>query len=286
MTKAPDLIPFTAAEAAWINSHPELASSCQWLVRYACAFNSLDISPLKGTLSPWVSYESQSVFEKMTGPKALYAYWEGKFASIARSDSKVVAELCTLPRGKPGVTLFQATSSLDTNWLDKPLAVMTAEVNQLGEATNLLMITCTPSPGTARGSRVFPGLTEIPLTNEKKFIRKSSDYSEIKLYAFYLSGKTSFDSDMACSVNFAKESLPGLEVIEETIAGPDSSAERKTANNFLFVGFPSVGAKFNGKTIYRHQGLIDGHNLVEALKAASPLYLTARSPLPWDTKPG
>ena len=162
MNNSLDDFPFSAQELDWIASHPEHQSSCRWLVRYARAFNSLSISPLSGSLSPWVSYESQSVFDKMTGPKRLFAYWEGKFASIARSESRVVTELGTLPRGNPGVTLYQAASTLDTSWLDKPLAVMTAEVNPLGVATKLLMITCAPSPGSARGSGIYPGRGEIP----------------------------------------------------------------------------------------------------------------------------
>lgn len=263
----------TPEEASWIASHPEQADVCRWLIGYALAFNSLSIEPLKKSLSPWVTYESQSLFDKMEGPKRLYAYWKGKFESIAKSESKVVAELSTLASGQPGVTLYQAGSALDTNWLDKPLAVMTAEVNALCEATTLLMITCAPSPSSARGSRIFPGIDGTPTTNEKKFIRKSPDYSEICLYAFYLDGVISLDLQMKRSVAFAQESLHGLKVVEETNAGLGSSISQENLNKFHFVGFPSIGATFHGKPIYRQQGLISGERLVEALKAASPMFL-------------
>lgn len=264
-------------EARWIASHPEQADVCRWLVGYALAFNTLSIEPLKKTLSPWVTYESQSLSDKMEGPKLLYAYWKGKFQSIAKSESKVVAELSTLPSGLPGVTLYQAGSALDTNWLDKPLAVMTAEVNALGEATMLLMITCAPSPSSARGTRIFPGFDGTPTTNEKKFIRKSSDYSEICVYAFYLDGEISLDIEMKRSVAFAQESLRGLKVIEETYSGLGRSINQENLNKFHFVGFPSIGATFCGKPIYRQQGLISGERLVEALKTASPMFLATTS---------
>jgi hypothetical protein len=207
----------------------------------------------------------------------MYAYWKGKFQSIAKSESKVVAELSTLPSGLPGVTLYQAGSSLDTNWLDKPLAVMTAEVNALGEATMLLMITCAPSPSSARGTRIFPGFDGTPTTNEKKFIRKSSDYSEIFLYVFYLDGEISLDIEMKRAVAYAQVSLPGLKVIEETYSGLGSSKNQENLNKFHFVGFPSIGATFCGKPIYRQQGLISGERLVDALKTASPMFLATTS---------
>lgn len=269
-----DSIPSEAA--AWIDGQPDQREAA-WLTRYALAFNCLDVSPLRQYLAPDVTYESQSVFDTMHGPDAFLKYLEGKFRAIRSSGNRVVAELATLPGGQSCVAMYQAGSDMDTNWLDTPLAAMTVTVTPEGSAKSMLMITCAPSPSSANGSGLFPGREVPPTTQEKRFIRTSSSFQGINVYVYYLDGEIEIDRAMEESASYVRQNLDGIRVIDVLSSTLHLTWTRKKVfEAFRFNGFPSVGAMFNGKVIYRHQGLIHGPELVEALRHASPLYVAKK----------
>ena len=261
-------------ERTWVDRSGD-ARAGAWFVRYARALNTLNVAPLTEGLAPDVSYESQSVFDRMVGRERLISYWQGKFDSIRRSGQSVAAELARLPDGQPCVALYQAASEYDTNWLDTPLAIMTIQTNELGEASSFLMITCVPAPQSARGSGLFPGRAAASTVRPKRFVRSSPDFDEITLYAFYLDGAVELDRRMAQAVDLVRRELPGIQIAEASFHNADRCQAWPIVHQFGFQGFPSVGALFRGEPIYRHQGLISGPDLVAALRTAAPLFVAS-----------
>lgn len=264
-------ISFSESEQSWIEQANDLpAALC--LVHYARAFNTVDIGPMAKVLAASATYESQSVFETMIGSRTILDYFLRKLKTIGSGSRPVAAELARFPSGQPCVALYQAASDRDTNWLDKPLAAMTIKTNAVGQASTLLMITCVPSPATAKGSGIFPGRKHPPKEEPRRFIRNSPAFDEIRLYAFYLDGLISLDVAMRETVNQARRELPGMRIIETT---NDKMSEDVYAvfQSFCFNGFPSVGATFNNLPIFRQQGLLDGATLVKKLREATPLYV-------------
>ena len=261
---------------AWIDGQADQREAL-WLARYALAFNCLDVAPLREHLDPSVTYESQSVFDTMHGPGAFLKYLEGKFRAIRASGNRVAAELATLPGGQLCVGMYQAGSDMDTNWLDTPLAAMTVTVTPEGSAKSMLMITCAPAPSSAKGSGLFPGREVPPTTQEKRFIRTSPSFQGINVYVYYLDGEIGIDRAMEESASYVRQNLDGIRVIDVLSSTLHLNWTRKKVfETFRFNGFPSVGAMFNGKVIYRHQGLIHGPDLLEALRHASPLYVAKK----------
>lgn len=246
-----------------------------WLVRYARAVNALDVAPLARGLAPEVSYESQSVFDRMVGRERLLAYWHEKFDTIRRAGNGIAAELARLPDGQPCVALYQGASLYDSSWLDAPLALMTIRTNARGEAESFLMITCAPAPDSAQGSSIYPGRAGPPVAHPKRFVRASPDFDQIALYVFYLDGTLDLDRLMAEAIAQARRELPGICIAEASYKNADRCSAWPVVHTFGFTGFPSVGALFRGEPIYRHQGLISGPDLVAALREATPLFVAA-----------
>jgi hypothetical protein len=158
------------------------------VVRYARACNALGTGPIAEGLAPDVTYESRSVFDKLIGADRLLAYWRGKFDSICGSDRVLAVEFALLPGGQPCAAMYHAVSAEDANWLDVPLAVMTIKTDAECQATSFLMLTCVPSPATARGAGIYPGRTDAPAVQPRRFVRSSPGFGEITLYVFYLDG--------------------------------------------------------------------------------------------------
>lgn len=269
----------TASETArteqdWISASGDRAA-CRWLIRYAQAINSLDIVPLQNHLAPDVTYESQSVFDRMTGANVVLSYWREKFQTIRRSKDGLVAELACFPHGQPCVRLFQAASAFDTNWLDEPVAAMTVTTDQSGNAKSCLMITCVPHPGTACGTGIFPGLSQPPALRPRRFVRRTHRFDEITLYVFYLDGEFALDRDMAKSIAFVRREIEGVRIVELKETERNAAPEWEAFTLLRLSGFPSVGALYEGSSIYRHSGWIDGPELVAALRRAAPLFVAA-----------
>lgn len=268
-----DMTNYTSGEQEWIHAQSDKLMA-SWLVDYARAINTLNIQPIRKKLSPRVTYESQSVFEKMTGNEVLLKYWQDKFQTIHSTKHRVVAELGRLPGGQPCVRLFQGADEMDTNWLDTAIAALAVTVNHLGEAEHLLMITCVPSPSDTTGSAIFPGCPDRPTTRSRRFVRASPDFDEIELFVFYLDGECGLDKTMSESVAHARHEMAHIQITEVDYGKMDfSSPLEGVFMAFGFNGFPSIGAMYKGHPIYRHQGLIGGHELVTAIKKAAPLYV-------------
>jgi hypothetical protein len=268
-------VPIDSTIIGWIDGQIE-QQEAYWLALYALAFNRLDVSPLRDRLASEVTYDSQSVFETMHGPDAFLKYLEGKFRAIRTSSNRVAAELATLPGGKLCVAMYQAGSDMDTNWLDTPLAAMTVTMTPDGLAKSMLMITCAPAPSSARGTGLFPGRDVPPTTQEKRFIRPSPSFQGINVYFYYLDGEMHLDKAMEETANYVRGNIDGIKVIDVLSSNLHLNWTRqKVFEAFRFNGFPSVGAMFNGKVIYRHAGLIDGPELVAAIKKTAPLYVAA-----------
>jgi len=268
---------FTDQESAWIASttDPKVA---KWVVRYARAFNTLDAGPIAEGLAPGVTYDSQSVFDTLDGPDRLLDYWRGKFEAIRGSDRVLAVELALLPGGQPCAAMYQSASAEDANWLDVPLAVMTIKTDSKGQATSFLMITCAPSPASALGAGIYPGRSGVPAVRPRRFVRASPGFDEITLYVFYLDGAVGLDRAMAESVAEVHRELAGIQVVELVRQKADSQPGWDVLGRFGFQGFPSVGAMFMGRPIYRHQGLIAGSDLAAALRNAAPLYVASAVP--------
>lgn len=269
----------TASETArteldWISASGDRAA-CRWLIGYAQAINTRDIAPFQDHLAANVTYESQSVFDRMTGADTVLSYWGKKFQSIRKSKNGLVAELACFPHGQPCVRLFQAASAYDTNWLDEPVAAMTVTTDKLGSAESCLMITCAPHPGTARGTGIFPGLNQPPTTRVQRFVRRTPRFDEITLYVFYLDGEFALDRAMAKSIAFVCREIEGLRIVELKETERNAAPEWEAFLQLRLSGFPSVGTLYEGSPIYRHSGWIDGPELVAALQHAAPLFVAA-----------
>ena len=267
---------FDSEIEAWIDDQRD-PQEARWLSRYALAFNSLVIDPLREALSPGVTYESQSVFDKLIGQESLIQYLDGKLRAIRRSKNRIAAELAEFPGGQPCVAVFQAASELDTNWLDTPLAAMTVRMDPSGLAKSMLMITCVPSPSSAEGTGLFPGCVTPPTIRERRFIRPFPTFRGITLYFYYLDGEIGLDKVMIDTAEYVRQHLEEIKVIEVIHGVIQMGWQRqKVFDAFQFNGFPSVGAMFKGKPFYRHQGLIHGPELMDALEKSAPIYVASR----------
>lgn len=77
------------------SNSPASAALC---LRYALAFNTLNFQWLDEVLSREVSYESQSVLDKLEGVSAVSDYLRGKILTLRRTRKTVRCELAMLPR--------------------------------------------------------------------------------------------------------------------------------------------------------------------------------------------
>ena len=142
-----------------------VAEAC---VRYAMAFNSLDVDWLIGVISPAVKYESQSVFAALVGRNKVMSHLRGKIESIRKSlDTLPRFELANTQSGEPCVAGFQKQGELDNSWLAKPIANVVFQHDENGLISSILIITVPPPPEAAILSGLSPGLTAILLSQQK-----------------------------------------------------------------------------------------------------------------------
>lgn len=132
-----------------------IAAACN---RYALALNTLDASWLDGIFSEFVSYESQSVFEKLVGRKRVMGHLLAKLESIRQTThSKPIFDV-GLQSGTACVIGFQQQGPDDVNWRNQPVANFTFALDFVGLIKSILVITVAPVPSTAKGSATYPGL--------------------------------------------------------------------------------------------------------------------------------
>ena len=123
--------------------------------------NTLDVTWLKDALSPFVTYDSQSVHRNgiavpLRGRRAVMAHWSSKIETLLRnSDRRPRFELATTSNGDPCAAGCQPTGELDQNWLDVPIANLTLQTDTQGLITSALMITVAPNPAAANHRRAL-----------------------------------------------------------------------------------------------------------------------------------
>ena len=132
-------------------------------VRYAMAFNSLDVDWLIGIFSPAVEYESQSVFAPLVGRNKVMSHLRGKIESIRKSlDTLPRFELANTQSGEPCVAGFQKQGELDNSWLAKPIANVVFQHDEHGLISSILIITVMLPPEVAILSGLYPGINSNP----------------------------------------------------------------------------------------------------------------------------
>jgi hypothetical protein len=146
----------------WISAKGDslVAEAC---VRYAMAFNSLDVDWLIGVLSPDVKYESQSVFAALVGRNKVMNHLRGKIETIRKSlDTLPRFELANTQSGEPCVAGFQKKGEFDNSWLAKPITNVVFQHDENGLISSILIITVVPPPETAILSSLCPGINSNP----------------------------------------------------------------------------------------------------------------------------
>lgn len=244
-------------------------------LRYALAFNQLDATWLDGALAPEVTYESQSVFDVLTGPDAVMEYLRGKLNTLRQNpDTKVRAELALLPQGRPCVAMFQGRNAYHANWLDQAMAATTFSAGSNGRAVRILMITTVPSPATTRRSGIYPGVDAPPTETPKRFIRPTADYQGLRFEVFLLDGQMGLDREMRARMRQALDSFPGAQYLEFN-SQQMKVDEHERVGLAGFNGFPGVAAYWREHLIHTHQGLIDDPAYTEEVERATALHVVA-----------
>lgn len=244
----------TRVEQDWLKQAEDnaLAKLCLF---YARSINLLDIKWITSSLSSGVTYSSQSVFETLKGREEVIDYLSKKVESLRDSDKTVRAELAVDRSGQPCVAIYQASGSMDQNWLSSPIGTMTFKVNDLGEATELFMITCVPSPESVIRSGIFPGCPSSPVADAHRIIRATSSYEDMEIAVYVLDPMTSLDRAMVKEVENAIVDFPGAKM-RLAAWGENSEGANQELAELGFTGFPSLAVRWQNKVIYRHQGLI------------------------------
>lgn len=261
----------------WIESH-ESADSARACLRYALAFNLLDASWVENLLSPFVTYDSQSVHvngapDPLRGEKVVFTYWQEKIETLRRSATRrPIFELATTSTGLPCAAGYQPAGDFDQNWLRKPLVNLTLSTDVDGLITRALMITVFPNPATCLRSGIFPGVDDPVKEGPRNFIRSGRDYQGLHFSFFLLNGKTGLDQGMCKTADQTQLNFPGStykNIVWEKMSDSDSTELR----NAQFVGFPAVAVYYLDECILRFEGLISPDFLKEKVLEVSKLHV-------------
>ena len=254
----------TKIEQDWLEQQQDkaLAKLCLF---YARAVNLLDIKWLADSLSPDVTYTSQSVFETLKGRENVVDYLSRIFKSIRHSDKTVRAELAIDRSNKPCVAIFQACGPMDQNWLSTPFKNMTFKVNKAGKVTDFLMVTCVPSPTSVIRSGIFPGCNAKPVDGTCRIIRPSSSYEGMEVTVYVNNPMTFLDRSMMKEVKHTIEVFPGAKIRLASCGEDKEEWVRKELHELAFTGLPSLAVRWQNSVIYRHMGLIETKSLKQSL---------------------
>ncbi len=278
---APRTLPLDERISRWIGAQTSEAQA-QACVRYALAFNTLDVTWLKDALSPFVTYDSQSVHRNgmavpLRGRRAVMAYWSSKIETLLRnSDRRPRFELATTSNGDPCAAGCQPTGELDQNWLDVPIANLTLQTDTQGLITSALMITVAPNPATCLRSGIYPGIEDPVQERPRGFIRPGPGYDGLRFVFFLLDGTMGLDKKMQETARATKETFPGAD-FRLLVWEHMTESEMEELRNAQFVGFPAVAVYFRDQCVLRHQGLMSPESLAAAVNGASTLYVAAES---------
>lgn len=240
------------------------------LVRYARMFNCLESDEFVPFLGDFVIYESQSVFDLMRGKPDVSAYFRGKIEAINRSSDKssVRADVGVLPGYGDCALLYQSLSKVDRSMLDQPLGVMTIDVDGVGNAGKMLMITASPSPSSAIGTGLFPGLDSLPLQpNQAPLLHPINDYRQLKIELWLLDGKIGLDLRAQSVLSEILPLFPGADFSEyrcDDLSFHDSDRLRDSG----LMGFPGVVVYWKGKLVLKLNGCPKADHLIAKLRSA------------------
>ena len=235
-------------------------------------FNTLDLTWIEAALSPWVTYESQSVFEVLTGKDAVLKYFVGKILTLKAGNRKPRGELAITSQGEPCVAMFQPRGQFDRNWLDTPLANVIFNVNENDLISGIFMISAVPSPASARRSGIFPGIEGPVAGAPKNVIRSAADYKGLR-FDFFSDG-SKLDEMMRQTAYKTLDEFP--EANRFFLSMEDHEATCASG----FIGFPSVAVYYQDEVVFRHQGLISSTELINRIKESTQLYVVADNTRP------
>jgi hypothetical protein len=182
------------------------------LVKYSRMFNRLDANEFVPFLGDFVTYESQSVFDVMRGKLDVRNYFRGKINAIKGSANTALVrvDVGEIPEFGDCALLYQAKSDADRSLLDSPLGLMTIKADETGKAGEMLMITVAPSPLSAKGKGLFPGLDDLPMQpHQRPLLHPVEDYGEMKIELWMLDGNIPADSRAQSVSNKVIKVFPG-----------------------------------------------------------------------------
>lgn len=270
-------LPIDHRTQEWINDQ-ESSDSARACLRYALAFNLLEDCWLDEQLSPFATYDSQSVHvngaaNPLRGKEAVSSYWKEKIATLRRSAARrPLFELATTDTGETCLAGYQPSGEFDQNWLQKPLVNVTLSTDVNGLITRALMITVVPDPASCVRSGIFPGI-EVPVKETpRNFIRRGSDFQGLHFTFFLLNGTAGLDQRMVKTADQTLRDFPGSSsrtIVWEGISEVDSAELAKAQ----FVGFPAVAVHYSGQCILRFEGLISPDVLKMKVLEASKLHV-------------
>jgi hypothetical protein len=270
-------LPVNDSISRWVDEQ-ESADSARACLRYAVAFNSLDASWLENSLSPFATYDSQSVHingaaNPLRGRDAVFYYWSDKIKTLRNNPSRRPRfELATTSLGQPCAAGFQPAGDFYQNWLQKPVVNLALGADIDGLIISALMITVAPDPASCSRSGIFPGI-EVPVKETpRNFIRPSSGFEGLRFSFFLLDGKMRLDKRMVETAQLTLANFPEAKS-KLMIWQEMSDSEMGELTSAQFSGFPAVAVYYLDQCIFRHQGLISPESLTEAVKGVSKLHV-------------
>ena len=180
----------TEKEREWIAASevPEEARIC---VQFAAGVNRKDALLIIDVLAEDCSCESQSIYEKLEGKKAIGEHFALTVENIRKAGpgKETRAELATEPqRGKSCVLLHQRDSAYGKPGLGRPDGYWTVDGIEAGKVTVLFKVTIVPNPYSVRRSGIFPGLTGEEVQAAIDFSGKKLPRSEKVLFLLFTLG--------------------------------------------------------------------------------------------------
>jgi hypothetical protein len=250
----------------WI--HEENSAARQLLVNYSRMFNRLDANEFVLFLGDFVTYESQSVFDVMRGKLDVKNYFRGKINAIKGSANTALVrvDVGEIPGSGDCALLYQARSDVDRSLLDFPLGLMTIKADGTGKAGEMLRITVAPSPLSAKGKGLFPGLDDLPMhPHQRPLLHPVGDHGEMKIELWLLDGNISADSRAQSVLNEAIKAFPGTGYQEYRLDALSDDGSVRLKDSGLY-GFPGVVVYWKGKLVFRMNGCPGVEQLIAKLR--------------------
>lgn len=247
-------------ELRWLSEFRD-ERAAEAALRYALSVNRLHASWIVENLSPEVRYDSQSLNETMDGKTEVVSYLTSRFAAIAVSPRRVLAELGRSPMGgRPCVIIYQAEGAHDQNWKTRPRGFVELTVNKTGEVVSLFMITAVPSPQSAGRSELYPGKKAESDSPELKLSRDAP----IDLILFVIDPDTGYDQMMINSIRAVEAQFPirSLRIVRAMESpGFDEACKRWVG------GMPVLFIESEGEVILRLDGLRTARGVADAIES-------------------